>query len=88
MDSYCLRPLDVAPKPQSPLAGMVADLVPADLAFTVESQGGDGSWKPVWDWGGRHPDAWSLAHREWSGILTLQALRRLRAWGHLQTEQQ
>jgi hypothetical protein len=83
---YCLRPLDVAPRPNSPLADMVADEVPAELDFLVDTQTDEGAWQPRWSWQDRHPEAWGAAHREWCGILTLQALRRLRAWNRLETE--
>jgi hypothetical protein len=79
-----MGPLELAPEPGGPFAEDLASLVQEELDGLVQSQCADGSWAPTWTWGGRHPDAWAVAEREWRGVLTLQALRHLAAYGRVQ----
>jgi hypothetical protein len=50
----------------------------------VRAQTTDGSWAPTWSWADEFPDVWPVARREWQGVLTLDALRTLRAFGRLE----
>lgn len=34
-------------------------------------------WEPNWTWQGAHPDAWPAAHKDWTGMKTLENLRLL-----------
>lgn len=80
---YVLRPLEVAPTPDSPFAELFPDAIQANLDYLVETQGNDGAWAPVWSWAPLDAAAWAQAEREWKGVLTLAALRELSAWGRI-----
>jgi hypothetical protein len=79
--NYGLPPLAVITSPESPFADIFAEAIPHNLDFIVESQREDGAWRPNWSWGDQWPDAWAQAEREWAGVLTLDHLRKLRAFG-------
>lgn len=80
---YGLQPLTVVDSPESPFTGLLADAIPANLDYLVQQQGDDGAWAPNWSWFGTYDDAWPAAERAWKGVLTLNALRTLRAFGRL-----
>lgn len=82
-EGYGLRPLDVAPRPDAALHHLFADVVPANLDVLLAEQGDDGAWSPAWAWGA-YPEAWADARIAWQGILTLRALRVLRAYGRIE----
>jgi len=80
---YALQPVRVAPRPDSPLHHLFADVVHANLDVLIERQGEDGAWSPPWRWDA-FPEAWAEARREWQGVLTLEALESLRAYGRIE----
>jgi hypothetical protein len=80
---YVLQPLAVAPEPRSPYAAEWADALQANLDFRIAEQRVDGSWGPVWTWAALHAEAWVQAERAWQGVITLQALCELAAWGRI-----
>ncbi len=75
---YALRPLQVVNDPASPFMAGREDAVAANLEYEISSQNQDGSWSPNWSWGDAYPDAWPIACREWSGVLTLEKLLLLK----------
>lgn len=79
---YALRPLAVAPRPGSAFAGRLADATELELDHLIGEQGDDGAWWPVWSWG-RDDDVWEQQRVHWAGILTLEALVRLRAFDRI-----
>ena len=80
---YALRPLTVVKSPASPYYGPLREAVDANLDFLIAEQNADGSWHPTWTWGNAFPETWPVAKREWQGILTLDALKVLRAFGRV-----
>lgn len=80
---YVLQPVTVSPRPESPLHHLFADVVHANLDVLIEQQGGDGAWSPPWSWEA-YPEAWERARREWQGVLTLERLATLRAYGRIE----
>jgi len=78
---YTLKPLWIARSPRSPFYPFLRDAVAANLDYEIEHQAADGSWLPNWDWGAAHPDVWPIARREWQGMLTVETLTWLRAFG-------
>lgn len=80
---YCLKPLTIIQAPDHFLAPGFANAISAQLDFEEAQQEDSGAWLPPWDWGGNYPDSWQQARREWSGILTLDMLRRLKKFGRL-----
>ncbi|MEJ2667859.1 MAG: hypothetical protein P8Z81_12305 [Deinococcales bacterium] len=80
---YGLAPVQVAPRPDSPLHHLFAEVVHVNLDVLVAAQGEEGAWSPNWSWGA-YPDAWAEAQREWQGVLTLEALEALRAYGRIE----
>jgi len=79
--SYCITPLKAAPTPRTPGAEQIADLVDRQIVHLLETQAESGCWNPTWSWFGAYPEAWELAKREWQGIITLDTLTSLRAYG-------
>jgi hypothetical protein len=80
---YGLRPLTVVKSPASPYYSLLREAVEANLDFLVTEQNADGSWHPTWTWGDAFPETWAIAKKEWQGILTLDALKVLRAFGRI-----
>lgn len=80
---YSLEPLWVAPAPDAPYYALVAEHIPANLDDRIARQGEDGAWWPNWSWDGTYPAEWQVAREAWKGILTLDTLRVLRAYGRL-----
>ncbi|MCG7343167.1 hypothetical protein MHZ92_03415 [Sporosarcina sp. ACRSL] len=76
---YCLLPLQVVSSPTSFLYEDFKEIIPANIQHLRSTQSEDGSWKPTWAWG-RFEDVWETAKQEWSGVLTLDNLRVLRAF--------
>ncbi|NIK78488.1 hypothetical protein FHS15_003626 [Paenibacillus castaneae] len=79
-DSYCLMPVQVAESPVSLYYNELSDVVIKNLSHLLSKQEADGSWSPPWGWG-QFEDVWPKAELEWKGVLTLEALRRLQAYG-------
>jgi len=80
---YCLTPLRAAPRPTSLGAQAIRDALDAHLDWTIDHQAADGAWDPTWSWFGSYPEAWAEAEQAWRGILTLETLLSLRAFGRL-----
>ena len=81
---YGLKPLALAPRPESALAAALDAPLRAQLDHLVATQADDGAWWPIWTWGdGADPDAWAVSRVAWAGMLTLDALRQLQAYGRL-----
>ena len=81
---YSLRPLQVVDSPQSPFMSELKDAVAVNLNYEISSQNKDGSWIPIWTWGGAYPDDWLIAQREWAGIITLDKLLLLKKFGRIE----
>jgi hypothetical protein len=87
---YCLAPLRAAPRPTSLGAGAIRNALDAHLDWTIDHQAVDGSWSPTWSWAptsseySSYPQTWPIAKQAWRGILTLETLLSLRAFGRLQ----
>jgi hypothetical protein len=82
-DSYVVTPLKVAPLPQSPVADLLEEALARHLDYVVDDQVEEGFWQPSWGWGESYPAAWAQAEQEWRGVLTLDHLTSLRAFGRL-----
>jgi len=80
---YGAYPLHVAETPNARYFARYAKVIPGELDRLIASQDSDGSWGPNWAWG-RFEEEWHVARREWQGILTLNNLRMLRAYGRIQ----
>jgi len=79
---YVPGPLWIAPSPSARLAGLVAFNLDAHLDHLLAAQQPNGTWLPPWRWG--EPAVWAVAEKEWSGILTLEALLTLREFGRIE----
>jgi hypothetical protein len=80
--SYGLQPLAVASSPESPFAASFRDAIEQNLDFIIDAQGEQGAWMPNWSWS-QWLDVWAQAKRDWSGYMTLDNLRTLRAFGRI-----
>jgi hypothetical protein len=78
---YGLKPIHVAPSPESPLAERLGEVIRRNLEFEIERQGPDGAWAPNWSWPG---EAWRDAERDAKGLLTLRTLLALRNYDRLE----
>jgi hypothetical protein len=81
--NYGLPPLSVIASPDSPFADLFTDSIHQNLDFIIDRQNEDGTWKPNWSWGDQWPDAWEQTKHDWMGVITLDNLRKLRAFGRL-----
>ncbi|WP_185602342.1 hypothetical protein [Paenibacillus sp. 598K] len=81
-EGYGARPLQIADTPESQYYSKYEGLIPAELDALIAAQGEDGAWLPNWDWH-QYPEHWPAAREAWKGILTLNALRTLRAYHRL-----
>jgi hypothetical protein len=85
--TYGLRPLHLAPRPDAALASVLAEPLQAQLDHVLATQADDGAWWPEWSWGeSADDDAWERSRTAWAGMLTLDALRQLRAFGRLEAD--
>jgi hypothetical protein len=84
-NSYCLRPLEVADSPDSPFYPDLQTAIATNLDYEVANQQANGAWLPTWSWGGNYPDAWAIAKREWSGVLTVNKLLTLKRYSYIQS---
>jgi hypothetical protein len=80
-DSYVMRPLMLVNHPAGLFADTYAGPVGVNLDYAIEHQNADGAWLPNWSWGGLFPEAWAVAEREWTGVITLDTLKALHAFG-------
>lgn len=82
-DTYCIKPLTVAPRPDALGADLIREEIEDHLDYVIEHQSPEGCWDPPWSWGEFYPQAWPKARREWRGILTLETLISLEAYGRI-----
>jgi hypothetical protein len=83
-NTYCLAPLRVIRTPQTIGADLVSDLVQKHLDYQIDHQTAEGTWDPVWSWGGSYPEDWARARSEWRGHLTLESLTQIRSFGRME----
>jgi hypothetical protein len=53
------------------------------LDYVVDQQSPHGYWDVTWDWND-YPDVWKTAKTEWRGVLTLETLTSLKAYGRIE----
>jgi hypothetical protein len=68
---YVLKPMTIARRPNSVLAGLVEHAVPVQHEYELSVQGKDGSWGPSWSWSDQDPAGWAEAERDWKSLLTM-----------------
>ncbi len=82
---YQLLPLDVASRPDAPLAATVdRAAVDAQLDYLIATQLDDGSWPVPWSWATVDQAAWARAERDWKGQIVVNRLRTLAAYGRME----
>jgi hypothetical protein len=82
--SYCVPPLKIAPSPQSLTAAILVEDVQIHLDYLIEHQSPAGNWEPSWSWFDSYPETWEQAKVEWQGVLTMEALFSLKAYGRIE----
>lgn len=82
--NYSLQPIQVAPSPEAHYYPLFQSAIKENLDFLIANQDDDGFWDPTWEWG-RFEEDWQRAKEEWRGVLTLENLRVLRAYGRIET---
>lgn len=83
-DTYCIKPLGITPNPDSLGADLLKEELQIHLDYKITHQTPEGTWDPTWTWGEDYPDVWVEAKREWQGIITLETLTQLEAFGRIQ----
>ena len=78
---YCITPLRAVPAPDSIGADLIEAELQQNLDFLIDQQSPEGTWDPTWAY--EYPPEWAVARQEWQGILTLEALTTLKAFGRL-----
>jgi len=81
---YSLRPLQVADRPDSPFYAPLRQAVATNLDYEIATQQEDGSWALTWSWAAQYPDAWPQAAREWAGMVIVEKLLSLHAFGRIE----
>jgi hypothetical protein len=81
---YALRPLKLVTHPGALGAAQFDAAVQVNLDYEIDHQGDDGAWPPFWSWSDLYRETWPTAEREWKGVLTLNTLKALRAFGRLE----
>jgi hypothetical protein len=77
---YAATPLTFIDSPDSPFANLFAEPLLIQNAKFLQGQIIDDShWEPTWAWG-QFEDEWAKAKLEWSGKLTVDNLRILKAF--------
>ena len=79
--TYCITPLRAVPAPDSIGADLIEAELQQNLDFLIDQQSPEGTWDPTWTF--EYPPEWAVARQEWRGILTLEALTTLKAFGRL-----
>lgn len=75
---YVHRPLEFAPRPDGIARKLFSDeVIAANLDFLQAQQQADGGWPIVW------PTVSAANEYEYRGVVTLGALKTLRAWGRI-----
>ncbi len=78
---YVMKPLKLVKHPADPFADTYTGPISVNLDYEIEHQSADGAWLPNWSWGGLFSDVWPVAEREWKGVITLETLKTLHAFG-------
>ena len=81
--TYCAPPLKLAPTPEAITAAVLADCLPTHLDYLIAQQSPQGYWDVTWEWGD-YLDVWEDAKAEWRGILIMEALTSLKAYGRIE----
>ena len=79
--SYCVTPLRAVPTPDSIGADLIASELATNLDRLIGRQRPDGAWDPTWEY--PYAEGMAPARTEWRGIVTLEALTTLRAFGRI-----
>lgn len=82
-EEYALTPLDVAQSRDKPLAKVFGDSLDTALTHSILTQEGNGAWRPSWSWGEMFPATWQVVETEIMVDLTIDRLRRLRAFNRI-----
>jgi len=81
--SYCAPPLKLAPTPDAITADVLADCLPTHLDYVIDQQTPQGYWDVTWQWSD-YLDVWEVAKAEWRGVLIIETLPSLRAYGRIE----
>lgn len=76
-DDLHLDLMGMVPTPSSFGYNVVRAKIIRQAERLIASQADDGGWHPFWNWSEVDADAWRNAEREWSGVLTRQAIVNL-----------
>jgi len=83
-DTYGVKPLTAAPRPDSLLSPALAKPIAQQLEYELGRQDESGAWQPHWDWGESYPDVWVSVRPVVAADNTLRTLRALSAWDYVE----
>ena len=78
--SYVPQPLNFLIFPDDNLWGISEENIRKNLQFCITLFEEESLIYPNWEWGS-YPSHWSLAKKEWTGVLTIKYLRKLQEFG-------
>ncbi len=81
--AYTPQPLFFVNSTESILYHELRQAIDDNLDYLIDRQDPAGGWAPNWDWGSMYPEAWDVSRLEWQGVITLDNLRKLKAFGRL-----
>lgn len=84
--TYCIILLRAVRSPTALGADLITEELAAHLDYVIRDRQSDGSWIPAWFGGNAYPDIWPQAETEWRGILTLENLMTLSAFGRIESK--
>jgi len=78
--SYLPKPLDFLIYPEDNLWEISEENIRKNLQFYITIFEKESLIYPNWEWGS-YPSHWSLAKKDWTGVLTLKYLKKLKEFG-------
>ncbi len=80
--SYATLPTDLITSPDDPQYPMERECVAAALDGMLDTRSDEGVWDISWTWDG-YPEAFAVSRRWWQGVMALERVRLLHAFGRV-----
>lgn len=78
--TYVAQPLDLVDSPESPWYPLLADAIPANIEYWIDTFSAEGCWTANFSWG-EESDASRKAMEAWRGCMAVNRVRILMAFG-------
>lgn len=80
--NYVAKAIDFIKTPHSPFYSLFPVETKRNLDYLVDTISDDGVWLPNWSWG-QYEEAWQVAQKHWTGIVTINNLSILHQFGRV-----